>query len=165
MLTATKEGEAKAAEAKWKQEVFRSEAVTKAQQEKDVAEMQGKQRLAVAELATKAAEQTKQTEILLGEGEAQRRQLVMTADGALEKKLAAYVEVNKMYAEALGAYKGAWVPGIVMGGGGSSGSPQVSGPADLITLLTAKAAKDLALDLAVTSGSGTHPMVPTPVKK
>jgi regulator of protease activity HflC (stomatin/prohibitin superfamily) len=135
-LTAAKEGEANAAKAKWEQETIKARAVTEAQQ-----------KLEVAELDKKAAEQTKQKEILLGEGEARRKELAMQAEGALEQKLKAYIEVNKVYADAISKYTGAWVPTIVMGSGASGKSG--SGAQDLIDLLMVKTAKDLSLDLSV----------------
>lgn len=73
-ITVAKEGEANAAAAKWAQEVEKAKAVTLAQQEFDV-----------AQLGAESAEQKKRAEILLGEGEATRKKLVMQADGALEK--------------------------------------------------------------------------------
>jgi hypothetical protein len=83
-------------------------------------------------------------ETLRGEGEAARRKLVMEADGALEKKLEAYIEVSKYYADAIARHQGAWVPSIIMGGSdGKTGASAM----DLISLLTAKAAKDLSLDV------------------
>jgi regulator of protease activity HflC (stomatin/prohibitin superfamily) len=118
--------------------------VTKAEQEKKVAETLAEQRLAVAELDTKAAQQFKLAETLKGEGEAARRKLVMEADGALEKKIEAYIEVNKFYAEAIAKHEGAWVPSVVMGGTTQASG---SGATDLINLLSIKAAKDLSLDM------------------
>ena len=43
--------------------------------------------------------------------------ILREADGALEKKLQAYIEVSKLYASVIKDYKGNWVPGVVMGGG------------------------------------------------
>jgi len=134
-ITAEKKGEAAAAEAKWKQEVIKAQAVT-----------EGEQKLAVAALDAKAAEQEKLAKITRGEGEAKSRQLVMEADGALDKKLDAYIKVNELYADAIGKYQGAWVPSVVMGG---QSSVSGGGAMDLIQLLTAKAARDLGLDLTV----------------
>jgi len=130
-LTVEKQGEANAAKAKWEQEVKKAQAVTEAQQKKEVAQL---------ELDT--AELTKQAAIKRAEGDAEARKLVMAADGALEKKLAAYVEVQKAYAEVLG--KQPLVPQIMMGGG-SSGSQG----ANIMDLFQAKTARDLALDLGV----------------
>lgn len=141
-LTAAKEGEAKSATAKWEQEVIKAKAVVQADQEKEVAETQGAMRLAVAELDRKAAEATKMQNIALGEGEAARRKLVMEADGALAVKLDAWVKVNGQYADAIAKYQGNWVPTVQTGSSGQGGN----GANDLIGLLTAKTAKDLALD-------------------
>ncbi len=133
-ITAEKSGQAEAAKAKWTQEVLKAKAVTEAQQ-----------KLEVAVLDRQAAEQSKQREILLGEGEARRRQLVMAADGALEKKLATYERVNAVYAAALKDVKGPLVPTVQMGGGTTTagGNPVL----DLMHLLQVKTARDLALDV------------------
>jgi regulator of protease activity HflC (stomatin/prohibitin superfamily) len=117
------------------QEVIKAQAVTEAQQQ-----------LEVATLAAKAAEQTKREQILLGEGEATRKRLVMQANGALEDKLAVWKEVNLAYANAIEKYTGNWVPTIVMGGDGKN----TNGADNLISLLTTKTAKDLALDFKAT---------------
>jgi regulator of protease activity HflC (stomatin/prohibitin superfamily) len=135
-ITVAKEGEANAAKSKWQQEVIKAQMVTEAQQ-----------KLEVATLQAKAAEQTKRENILLGEGEAARKKLVMSANGALEEKLATYKEVNEMWANAVKGYQGNWVPQMIMGGGdnGRVGS----GANDLVSLLMAKTARDLSLDLKV----------------
>lgn len=164
--TAEASGRANATEAKWKQETIKAQAVTLAEQEKQVqttnaergrvvavieaernkqaAEIAANQRLIVADLERKAPEQTKLQQILLGEGEAARKKLVIEADGALEAKLAAYTAVMPKIFEAM---KGtAFVPSIVMG---SNGNAQATNATGLIDLLTAKTAKDLALDLTL----------------
>lgn len=134
VITVAKEGEAKAAEAKWEQERVKAQQVTEAEQ-----------RLAVAELDRKTAEQRRQEQILLGEGEASRKRLVMQANGALEEKLHAYIEVNRLYADAWKGYQGQLVPSVVMaqGGPGTAGS----GVNQMIELLTTKTALDLGLDM------------------
>ncbi|MCK9458361.1 MAG: SPFH domain-containing protein [Proteobacteria bacterium] len=156
-ITTKKQGEANAAKAEWEQKTVAAKEVakadqdktvaeTKAKQEKSVAETKAAQELKVAELAAQAAEMTKKEQIALGEGEAKRRTLVMEADGALEKKLAAWVEINKAYAEAIAKHEGSWVPSIVMGNGATGTAGAQNGASDLIALLTAKTAKDLSLD-------------------
>lgn len=132
LLTATKQGEASAAEAKWKQEVLKAQAVTAAQQE-----------LEVAKLMTQKADQEKQAIILKAEGQAEANKKIITSDGALDKKLDAYVKVNAAYAAAIGNYKGNWVPSTVFG---ATGNSSAGGAQPLIDLLTAKTAKDMALD-------------------
>ena len=136
-ITAAKEGEAKAAEEKWKQEAIKAQKVTEAEQNRDV-----------AMLAADTAEAWKREQILRGEGEAQRRQLVMSADGALDKKLEAYIEVQKTWADAFSKYTGAMVPTMQMGGGTSTTA--LGGAQEFVNLMTMKAAKDLSLDMTVT---------------
>lgn len=180
-LTVEQQGRATAAEEKWKQEAIKAREVTKAEQEKQVAETNAArdanvakvaadrdkvvaetaaaQRLAVAELDSQAAEQTKMQQIALGEGEAARKKLVLEADGALEAKLAAYKDVMASWA---GAVRGTnMTPTVVMGGSGSTaasfGSP---GAATLVDLLTAKTAKDLALDLSFRQQTAPTPIIP-----
>ncbi len=139
-ITVSKEGEANATKAKWEQEVLKAKAVVLAQQQ-----------LEVATLEKKSAEQEKQKQILLGEGESTRKKLVMNADGALEKKIEALVEINKNYANAIKEYKGQWVPGVVMNDtkGGTAGS----GANDLIDLLKVKTAKELNVDMSIPNKS------------
>ncbi|MBX9689570.1 MAG: hypothetical protein K2X27_22865, partial [Candidatus Obscuribacterales bacterium] len=142
-ITAAKQGEAEAAKAKWAQEVEKATAVTSAEKSRDV-----------SALEVQTAENEKRAAILRGEGEAAARKLVMTADGALDKKLATYEKVNAMYAEAIKGYGGSWVPNIVMGGGangGSGGNSSVagSGAQQLVELLSAKTARDLSLDMSM----------------
>lgn len=133
-ITAQKQGEAAAAKAKWEQEVKKAQQVTEAQQ-----------KVEVANLAVKEAELYKRQQILIGEGEAGRRAAALQADGALESKLAVYKEIMIAYANAVGHQK--WVPDVVFGsnGGGNGGQQAVQ----LLEVLGAKAAKDLAVDLRV----------------
>lgn len=174
-LTVEQQGRAEATATRWSQEAIKAREVTKADQEKQVAtieaeklktvaetqgrqrvavaeldkktaETAGAQRLAVAEFDAKAAEQTKRQSILLGEGEATRKKLVLEADGALAQKLEAMIKINEVYANAMRGSN--WVPSVVMAGGGPQQNAS-GGAVDLISLLTAKTAKDLALDLSV----------------
>lgn len=135
-ITAEKNGQAKAAEAKWAQETIKAQKVTEAQQQ-----------LEVMTLAAKEAELYKNKQILIGQGDAERKRLEMQANGALDQKLAAYVEIQKAYAQAISDYKGNWVPQVVTGGNGQSVAG--SGANQLIDLLGVKAAKDLAIDLSI----------------
>ena len=136
-ITTAKQGEANAAKAKWEQETVNAKEIALA--EKGVA---------VATLGAKAAEQFKREQTLIGEGEAARKRLVMEANGALDAKLAAYVEVSKAYAEAMGSYQGAWVPSVVMGNSSQGGN----GASALVEMLTAKTARELGIDMSVTKG-------------
>lgn len=139
-ITAEKEGEANAAKAKWEQEVIKAKEVTAAEQ-----------RLAVARLESQAAEQEKRKQILLGEGEGERRRLAMSADGALDKKLAAWSDAQKIWAEAFKNHTGQMVPTVVMGS--NDGRNSVNSVQSIMDLIGVKAARDLAIDMGM-SGSG-----------
>ncbi len=158
-LTAAKQGEANAAKAKWAQETEKAKAVTLAEQEKavavtranqdkEVAVTSASQRRDVAVLDAEAAEQYRIAKIKQAEGDATYKQKVMAADGALAQKLDAIVTINKNYADAIARHQGPWVPSVMMGGNGSGGPS--SPAADLISLLTAQTAKQLAFDLTPT---------------
>ena len=112
---------------------------------------EAEQRLEVARKDRSAAEEYKQMQLLKADGDAEYKRRVMLADGALEQKLKAWVDVNKRYAEAIERYQGSWVPSVVMGpaeNGGAMGAQQ------LINLLAAKTAQDLSLDLGLPKGAG-----------
>jgi hypothetical protein len=126
-ITSAKQGEAEAAKAKWAQEVIKAKLVTEAQQ-----------KLEVAKLEAQAAEETKRKEILLGQGEAERKRLVMNADGALDKRLEAQIRINELWAEAFANYQGSFVPSIQMGGSGSS-----SNALDFMEMMKIQAAQQM----------------------
>jgi len=141
-ITAEKLGQAEAAKAKWAQEAIKAQKITEAQQFLEVATLEAKQ-----------AEQYKNKQILEGQGNAEKKRLEMQANGALDQKLDAYVNIQKAYAQAIGAYKGAWVPQIVTGGavGGMAGS----GAQQMIDLLSVKAAKDLGINMSIEGAAQT----------
>ena len=134
-LTTISQGEANAAKAKWEQEVENAKTIATAQA-----------RVTIANASVQEAQAFKQAEILRGEGEAQRKSLVMAADGQLDKKLDAYVKVNQMYADAIAkAQPGAWSPQVVMGASGQGNGGQNA--QTLVDLLTAKTSREMAVDL------------------
>lgn len=142
-ITVEKNGQANAAEAKWKQEVIKATFVTEAQQ-----------KLEVAKLAAQEAEQYKRAEILRGEGEGERKRLIMQADGALEKKLAAWIESQRFWADAFSKAQQPIVPSVVMGSGSGS-AVAGSGLQQFMEILAVKAAKDLGLDMGVVGAERT----------
>ena len=81
----------------------------------------------------------------LADAEAYAKKAVLEADGALDKKLAALVEINGVWATAA---KTAPVPGIVMGSAGGDTGRQ-SELSNMMQLLAAKAARDLQVDMTV----------------
>ncbi len=97
----------------------------------------------------KAAKLEKLAAIARGEGQARAKELIMLADGQLQIKLDAYVDVNNRYAQAIEKVD-TWVPQIVMGGNGdNSGGMNAM---TLIELLGVRAAKDLSLDMDMSGG-------------
>ncbi len=172
-LTTVAKGEADAAEAEWKQKVITAQAtaeadqkkqvaLTEAAQKKEVALTEAAQQLEVAQLATQAAEQQKLAAILIGEGEATARKLVMDADGALSLKLEAFIQVAIAQAAAIGQYTGNWVPSVVMGQSQASATTSTSSATALLDMLAVKTAKDLGLDTAIPTHSGTLPPISRP---
>lgn len=105
-ITAEMQGKAAATKAKWEQEVTKAELVTKAESD-----------LAVQELSTKTAAMYKQQQILEGEGEAAKKKLIMAADGALDKKLDAWITSEKYKWDAFAKFQGNLVPMYQTGGG------------------------------------------------
>jgi hypothetical protein len=136
-ITAELQGKAEATKAKWTQEVIKTKAVTIAEQN-----------LAVQKLATEQADFYKKQQILEGEGEAEKQKLIMSANGALDQKLAAYIQVQTVWANALAKYPGAIVPSIISGTNGYGSGSGSNGMVDFMQLMSWKTAKDLSLDLS-----------------
>lgn len=155
-ITAEQQGLADVKTAQYVKEVEKVKAVVDAQREAEVAVIKAVRLVDVAKQAKLEAEQkklaayeTKRELIALGQGESERKRLVMQADGALEKKLEAWKTVNFKYAEEFGKQK--WVPEIMMGGG--TGGRSNSAAADLIDLLNVKTARELSLDMNMSGPS------------
>ena len=142
-------GKADVMMSKYEKEQEKIKAVVEAQQQKEVAELHAAKELAVAKLMKLAAAEEKQRQILLGQGESERKRLVMNADGALAAKLEAWKEVNRYYATAMKEYKGQWVPNVVMGGGQGK---NVNAAQSLLDLFMVKTARDLSLDMSIPQG-------------
>ncbi len=151
-LTKEAQGKAKVMEAKYEKEQDKIQAVVEATKEKEVAITQAQKELEVARLQKEAAELQKEREIVLGEGEATRKRLVMEADGALAQKLDTYEAVMQRFAAEFAKQK--WVPEVVIGGGSYNGNSSNNKAANLIHLLTAQALQDLGLDLKIQSRNG-----------
>lgn len=131
-ITAEREGEAQVAKERAIGQVAKIKAVTLAEQQRDV-----------AKLEKEAATFRKDAAILEGQGEAEKRKLIMSADGALSQKLDAWVEVNKIYASEFAKQK--WVADISMGGKGTGGGNAKG----FIDMLMMKTAKELSLDMGM----------------
>ena len=146
-------GKADVMQSKYEREQEKVKAIVEAQQQKEVAELHAAKELAVAKLMKMAAKEEKERQILLGQGESERKKLVMNADGALAQKLEAWKEVNSYYAQAMKDYKGQWVPNVVMSGGQKG--QNVNAAQSLLDLFMVKTARDLSLDMSVRSGKIT----------
>jgi len=132
-VTAEQKGKAEAAKAKWEEEKKKASAVTAAEAQK-----------AVAALDLEKARLEADARLTRAKAEAESKKLVMAADGALDKKLKAWVDVQKAYAAEMGKQR--WVPDVQMGGNSSNGADSA---ASLMQLWQVKAARDLGLDLSV----------------
>jgi len=129
-ITVEQQGKADAAKAKWDQEVIKAQAVTEAEQKREV-----------AKLIADAEEQNKRANILKGEGEAAYKRLVTQANNNLELKLETYKEVQKNWAEAFSKFQGNLVPSYVSGSSGNSNA------INWMEIMGMKAARDLNLDV------------------
>ena len=146
--TAAAEGRANVAKARAAAEVEKQKAVTAAEQARDVAVLAAEARKTVASEDALAASEEKRANILRGEGEAARKKLVMAADGALQQKLAAYVETQKVWADAFAKRN---VPTTVFGGSGA-GTSGDSDASAFMQMMTVQAAKQLSVSTAIGGG-------------
>lgn len=135
-IKAEEQGKAEYAKAKWEQEKINAKEIAEAEKAR-----------AVAKLDMEKAKYQKQADILAGQGIATKKKLIMQADGALDKKLKAYVESQKLWSEAFSKFEGALVPSVVMGGGDSGNTKYKNSAQAFMDLLMFKTAKDLSVDL------------------
>lgn len=138
-LTVEQQGKAKAAEAKWAQEVEKATAVTSAEKDKAVAVTQAEKDKEVAALALETAKLNAQQTVTSAKADADAKRLQVQANNNLQDRLDAYVKVNEAWATAYGAQR--QVPDISLGGSGG-GSPLVNA----MDMLTVKAARDLGVN-------------------
>lgn len=118
-LTIEAQGKAKVATARYEKEQEKIRAVVDAEKLKEVAVLNATRELEVAVLAKKAAAETKAKDILLGQGQAEKKRLIIQADGALKEKLSAMVEIQNVWATA---YSNRAVPNYYVAGGGDGES-------------------------------------------
>ncbi len=137
-LTAKAKGEQALVEIEYQQKQDQTKQVVEAETKVKVAEQDKLQQKIAYEASILEARKIKE----LADANAYARQRIMQADGALELKLKAQVEVQKVWADAFSKYTGAVVPQIQTGGG-----PVTNGALSFMDIMTAKTAKDFALDL------------------
>lgn len=117
-------------------------AITSAEREQETATIAKQTSIEMLEKARTDAQAVKVT----ADAEAYAKRAVMEADGALQPKLDALVAINKGWADAASK---APVPSVMMGGGADTGSGRQNEIGQLMQILSAKAARDLQLDLSV----------------
>ncbi len=140
-LTAKAKGEQALVEIEYEQKQEQTKQVVAAETKVKVAEQDKLQQKIAYEGSILEAKKIKE----LAEAEAFAKQRVMVADGALDKKLAAYVEVHKHWAEAFSKYQGDVTPTYMMG---NSYSPDGNNAAqNFMELMTMKTARDLNIDM------------------
>jgi hypothetical protein len=137
-LTAKAKGEQALVEIEYQQKQEQTRQVVEAETKVKVAEQDKLHQKIAYEGAILEAKKIKE----LADAQSYARAKIMQADGALEMKLKAQVEVQKVWADAFSKYQGAVVPQIQTGGG-----PTQNGALNFMDIMTAKTAKDFALDL------------------
>jgi hypothetical protein len=137
-LTAKAKGEQALVEIEYQQKQEQTKQVVEAQTKVKVAEQDKLQQKIAYEGSILEAKKIRE----MADANAYAKQRIMQADGALEMKLNAQVEVQKFWADAFSKYTGAVVPQIQTGGG-----PTTNGALNFMEIMTAKTAKDFALDL------------------
>lgn len=110
-ITIEEQGKARAAEAKWAQEQEKAVAVTKAEQEREV-----------ARLAAEKAEFEKKKIIAQGQAEAEANRLKVIAGLTPQERAEWDYKTAVGIAEALAQSQVSWVPSIMLTGTGSNGS-------------------------------------------
>jgi hypothetical protein len=137
-LTAKAKGEQALVEIEYQQKQEQTKQVVEAQTKVKVAEQDKLQQKIAYEGSILEAKKIKE----LADANAYAKQRIMQADGALEMKLNAQVEVQKVWADAFSKYTGAVVPQIQTGNGQTT-----NGALNFMEIMTAKTAKDFALDM------------------
>ena len=141
-MTAEAEGRRRLVEIEYEEKQRQTQAVVQAETQVKLAEKDmDKQRIA-AEAAKLEAAKIKS----LADAEAYAKQKIMSADGALDKKLETYEEVQRLWAEDFQNYQGALVPTFQTGG---IGNGKANAGIDFMEIMGAKAAMDMNLDFQV----------------
>jgi regulator of protease activity HflC (stomatin/prohibitin superfamily) len=140
-MTAEAEGRKRLVEIEYEEMQRQTQSVVQAETQVKLA-LKDKEK---QEIALDAARLEAQKIKALADAEAYAKQRIMQADGALEKKLDAYKEVQQMWATAFQNFNGDLVPKFQTGGSGGKGNAGI----EFMDILTAKAAMDLNLNTKV----------------
>lgn len=136
-LTSEAEGKQTLVEIEYKQKQEQTKQVVAAQTLVELAKQDKEKQRIAAEAAELEARKIK----TLADAEAYAKAKVMQADGALEKKLAAYVQVQQYWAEAFQKYSGNLVPTTVLGG-----DMKNNAGLNFMEVMAAKVAMDLTVN-------------------
>jgi hypothetical protein len=140
-LTAKAKGEQALVEIEYTQKQEQTRQVVEAETKVKLAEQDKIQQKIAYEGAVLEAKKIKE----LADAEAYSKSRVMQADGALDKKLAAYVEVHKQWADAFSKYQGQVTPTYMMGSSYSPGGYNAA--QNFMDMMTIKTARDLNIQL------------------
>jgi len=140
-LTAAAEGRKRLVEIEYEKMQVQTTKVVEAETEVKLAQKDKEKQLIALEGAKLEAQKIK----AMADAEAYAKQKVMAADGALEKKLEAYKEVQARWATAFQNYQGDLVPMFQTGTNAKGGNAGI----DFMEIMGAKAAMDLGIDLDV----------------
>ena len=145
------EGQANVVEAQYEEEMLKVKAVVVAERNKAVAILDAEKARDSNKLMRDAAKFKKEEEILLGQGEAERKRLVMSADGALKQKIEAFILVQDKWANAFAQRN---VPNAVFVQGGKTGGASDQDGMSLAfqNMLSVLTLKQLGLDMTVPEG-------------
>lgn len=136
-LTEAAKGEQKLVEIKYKQMQEQTNQVVAAQTLVEVAKQDLEKQSVQEKAAVKEANKIK----ILADADAYAKRTAIQANGSLEQKLDAYVQVQKFWADAFAKYQGNVVPTYQTGGANGNGG------LNFMEIMGAKAARDLSLDL------------------
>lgn len=137
-LTAKAKGEQALVEIEYQQKQEQTKQVVEAETKVKVAEQDKLQQKIAYETALLEARRRQ----AIADVTAYEKRTVMQADGALEMKLKAQIEVQKAWADAFSKYQGNVVPQFQTGGGQTG-----NGALNFMDVMTAKTARDFALEL------------------
>jgi regulator of protease activity HflC (stomatin/prohibitin superfamily) len=134
------QGETEKARTKMEREQEQVDKVISAETAKKEAEVA----LQTADIKKNRAEIDAKAVIIKAKADADARRMKMVADGALNQKLAAWKEINAVWAEALANQQ--LVPNVVIGGNNGKGSPSA---ADFMSIMTAATAQQLGANTQI----------------
>lgn len=149
-VKAEAQGQKAVMEAKYRQEQEKIKAIVAQEQAFATDSIKAVTAVLVAEQDKLAAKAEKEANVLRGQGEAERKRLVLNADGALQQKLDAWVKAQSVWA---GAFQNRKVPTTFIAGSEGSGTNPDGDIGLFMKSIAVKSLNDLALDMTVPKGA------------